>query len=54
MWNHAATQRNVAQLKEDAVQFIGPAENGMLACGYTGSGRLIGEEAIIAKAEEML
>lgn len=54
MWEHTATQRNVQQLKNDGVHFIGPAENGMLACGYTGTGRLIGEETIIAKAEEIL
>jgi phosphopantothenoylcysteine synthetase/decarboxylase len=54
MWEHTATQRNVETLKNDGVHFIGPAENGMLACGYTGSGRLIGEEAVIAKAEQLL
>ncbi|NWK56309.1 phosphopantothenoylcysteine decarboxylase [Verrucomicrobiaceae bacterium N1E253] len=54
MWLHPATQRNVDQLEKDGCQFIGPAEEGMLACGYSGPGRLIEEETIIAKAEEIL
>lgn len=54
MWEHPVTQRNVSQLESDGVHFIGPAENGMLACGYTGSGRLIGEEAIIDAALALL
>jgi phosphopantothenoylcysteine synthetase/decarboxylase len=40
MWLHPATQRNVAQLKLDGCDFIGPAE-GDLACGYQGIGRLV-------------
>ncbi len=39
MWHHPATQRNLAQLKEDGVRFVDPAE-GDLACGYQGTGRL--------------
>ena len=39
MWLHPATQRNLARLKNDGVQFINPAE-GDLACGYQGVGRL--------------
>ena len=54
MWLHTATQRNVQQLISDGGQFIGPAKEGMLACGYTGPGRLIEEEAIIAKTEKIL
>ena len=54
MWQHPATQRNVAQLKSDHCQFIGPEDDGMLACGYSGPGRLMEETAIIAKAEELL
>jgi phosphopantothenoylcysteine decarboxylase/phosphopantothenoylcysteine decarboxylase/phosphopantothenate--cysteine ligase len=44
MWLHPATQRNIALLKADGCEFIGPAE-GDLACGYQGIGRLadIGE-----------
>ena len=39
MWRHAATQRNVAQLKADGVRVIDPAE-GEMACGEFGPGRL--------------
>ena len=39
MWLHPATQRNIAQLKEDNCQFVEPA-TGDLACGYKGIGRL--------------
>jgi phosphopantothenoylcysteine synthetase/decarboxylase len=39
MWHHAATQDNVALLKKRGVAFIGP-EEGLLACGYEGLGRL--------------
>ena len=46
MWQHPATQRNLAQLKEDGVQFIDPAE-GDLACGYQGTGRLAEVETIL-------
>lgn len=54
MWLHPATQRNVAQLKEDGCQFIGPEEEGMLACGYSGPGRLIEETIIIETAEGII
>jgi len=54
MWQHPATQRNVQRLMEDGVSFIGPEKEGMLACGYTGPGRLIEEKRIIARAEEIL
>ena len=39
MWLHAATQRNIAQLKADGVRIIEPAE-GEMACGEFGPGRL--------------
>ncbi len=45
MWKHPATQRNVKILKERGVEFIGP-EEGMLACGYEGIGRLWPVEGI--------
>ena len=47
MWDHPATRRNVARLKEDGCRFIGPAE-GSLACGYEGLGRLAAVEEIVA------
>ena len=52
MWNHPATQRNLAQLKEDGVQFVEPAE-GDLACGYQGTGRLAEIEGILAAVEKL-
>jgi phosphopantothenoylcysteine decarboxylase/phosphopantothenate--cysteine ligase len=39
MWDHAATRRNLATLKADGVQFVGPDE-GAMACGEYGYGRL--------------
>lgn len=39
MWQHPATQENVATLKARGAEFIGP-EEGLLACGYEGIGRL--------------
>lgn len=54
MWHHPATQRNVMTLKEDGCQFIGPEENGMLACGYEGAGRLWAVDGILEKVEEVL
>jgi phosphopantothenoylcysteine synthetase/decarboxylase len=53
MWLHPATQKNVAQLKEWGVEFIGPQE-GMLACGYQGIGRLWDVDGIVEKADQIL
>lgn len=52
MWEHPATQRNVAQLKADGCRFLGPEESGMLACGYEGAGRLVPVEKIIDVIKE--
>jgi phosphopantothenoylcysteine synthetase/decarboxylase len=46
MWQHPATQRNVAQLKADGVAVIEPDE-GEMACGEYGPGRLPEPEAIV-------
>jgi phosphopantothenoylcysteine decarboxylase/phosphopantothenate--cysteine ligase len=46
MWEHAATKRNVAQLKTDGVQVIEPDE-GEMACGEFGPGRLPEPAAIM-------
>lgn len=46
MWQHPATQRNVARLIEDGVRFIGP-DSGDLACGYQGIGRMAAVEEIL-------
>jgi phosphopantothenoylcysteine synthetase/decarboxylase len=52
MWLHAATQSNVATLKSRGAEFIGP-EEGMLACGYEGIGRLLDVDDIISRAGEL-
>jgi len=39
MWEHPATQRNIATLKADGVRFVGPDE-GHMACGEFGPGRM--------------
>lgn len=54
MWQHRATQRNVSQLQADGCQFIGPEDDGMLACGYSGPGRLMEESQIITQAEDII
>jgi phosphopantothenoylcysteine decarboxylase/phosphopantothenoylcysteine decarboxylase/phosphopantothenate--cysteine ligase len=51
MWQHPATQRNVAQVMEDGCQVIGPSDSGMLACGYEGAGRLVPLEEILEAVE---
>jgi phosphopantothenoylcysteine decarboxylase/phosphopantothenate--cysteine ligase len=53
MWQHPATVENVERLTARGVKFIGP-EEGMLACGYEGIGRLWPVEGIMDAAEEML
>jgi phosphopantothenoylcysteine decarboxylase len=53
MWGHAATQANVDILKSRGVEFIGP-EEGMLACGYEGVGRLWKVDDIAFRAEFFL
>jgi phosphopantothenoylcysteine decarboxylase / phosphopantothenate---cysteine ligase len=45
MWGHAATQANVATLRERGVRFVDP-DTGYLACGMVGSGRLAEIETI--------
>jgi phosphopantothenoylcysteine decarboxylase len=53
MWEHPATQANIDILKSRYVEFIGP-EEGMLACGYEGLGRLWKVDDIAFRAEVML
>jgi phosphopantothenoylcysteine decarboxylase/phosphopantothenate--cysteine ligase len=45
MWEHPATRKNVEILRERGVRVVSPDE-GYLACGMTGKGRLAGVEAI--------
>jgi phosphopantothenoylcysteine decarboxylase/phosphopantothenate--cysteine ligase len=48
MWEHPATQRNVARLRDDGVEILGPAA-GDQACGEVGMGRML-EPTDIAEA----
>jgi len=53
MWRHAATQANVATLRERGVRFVGP-ESGWLACGWEGEGRMAEPAAIAGEIERLL
>ena len=53
MWEHPATRRNLARLREDGVIVCGPAE-GPMACGEFGSGRLAEVPEIAAAIEAAL
>ncbi len=53
MWGHAATQRNVAQLKADGVHVMQPDE-GEMACGEYGPGRLPEPVAILREIKSLL
>ncbi|NOR61739.1 MAG: bifunctional phosphopantothenoylcysteine decarboxylase/phosphopantothenate--cysteine ligase CoaBC [Rhodobacteraceae bacterium] len=50
MWGNAATTRNVATLREDGCAFVGPDE-GDMACGEFGYGRMAEPDAILAAIE---
>jgi phosphopantothenoylcysteine decarboxylase/phosphopantothenate--cysteine ligase len=53
MWSHPATVQNTETLRTRGVHFIGPDE-GLLACGYEGAGRLWPVDDIAAQADEIL
>src|SRR3954463_2824114 len=53
MWQHEATRRNVAQLRADGVSIVEPDE-GAMACGEYGPGRLPEPEAIFAAIDAAL
>lgn len=53
MWNHTATQDNVETLRRRGVTIVQPDE-GYLACGMTGAGRLASQPAIVAAVREVL
>lgn len=53
MWDHPATQANVAMLKSRGVEFIDPVE-GELACGYQGNGKLAAVADIAQRALAMV
>ncbi|MEI4234565.1 bifunctional phosphopantothenoylcysteine decarboxylase/phosphopantothenate--cysteine ligase CoaBC [Roseovarius sp. D22-M7] len=53
MWQHAATQRNIAMLKADGIGFVGP-NGGDMACGEHGPGRMAEVPEVIAAIESAL
>ena len=53
MWEHAATQRNIEQLKLDGVHFVEPVA-GELACKTVGTGKLEDVENIVSQALNFL
>lgn len=53
MWHHPATQRNVKKLKDAGVHIIEPDE-GEMACGTIGPGRLSTPETIVEIALEVM
>jgi phosphopantothenoylcysteine decarboxylase/phosphopantothenate--cysteine ligase len=53
MWEHAATQRNVAILRADGVAILGP-DAGDQACGETGMGRMSEPPALVAEVIALL
>ncbi|NQW15536.1 MAG: bifunctional phosphopantothenoylcysteine decarboxylase/phosphopantothenate--cysteine ligase CoaBC [Rhodobacter sp.] len=53
MWQHPATQRNIATLKGDGILFVGPDE-GAMACGEFGPGRMAEPLVIVAAVEAAL
>src|SRR6267142_3560732 len=46
MWEHAATEENLAKLRARGVHIVEP-DSGYLACGMVGAGRLAANEAIV-------
>lgn len=53
MWQHPATQRNVACAVSDGATFVGP-DDGEMACGEFGPGRMSEPLAIVAAADRLL
>jgi len=53
MWEHAATQENIATLRARGIHIVHPGE-GYLACGMVGSGRLAGQEEIVRAVRDVL
>jgi phosphopantothenoylcysteine decarboxylase / phosphopantothenate---cysteine ligase len=53
MWDHVGTQANVAVLRARGVQVVEPDE-GYLACGMTGAGRLASVETIAQRVCHLL
>lgn len=52
MWENPATQRNIAQLRDDGVTILGPG-SGDQACGEIGMGRMLEADALFAEVEAL-
>jgi len=53
MWEHAATRENIEILRARGVHVV-PPEEGYLACGMTGAGRLAGVDAIAGAIRKLM
>ena len=53
MWTHSATQKNINQLLSYGIKFVGPNE-GQLACGEVGSGRMAEPPEIVRAIKKIL
>ncbi len=53
MWNHPATQRNLARLTADGVRWVGP-DDGDMACGEFGPGRMAEPDVIADTVIDLL
>jgi phosphopantothenoylcysteine decarboxylase/phosphopantothenate--cysteine ligase len=53
MWAHPAVQANVEVLRQRGVHVVGP-EDGRLACGVKGKGRMAEPETILKVITEIL
>ena len=53
MWQHPAVQRNVAFLRKHGIELVGP-EDGWLACGVAGPGRMSEPETLLAAVSARL
>lgn len=53
MWQHPAVQRNVDFLRQTGVEIEGP-DDGWLACGDVGPGRMVAPETLLQRATALL
>lgn len=53
MWKKPSVQRNMAQLREDGVHFIGP-QDGWLSCRTTGPGRMSDPDEMYSAIQQHL
>ena len=52
MWDNPATQRNLAQIRQDGIEVFGPA-SGEQACGELGFGRMLEPETLLIELEAL-